>query len=161
MFGNRVTRDEHERLLARLDKLEQKVRRVDAATAQAAPLLQDTDRLARLATEAQRTVEAVQAAVSGAAATADRPTSARFRPRFNQVYQAKGYGYVAAYFTGGRTGTVRLLVGDENPPEYCISEANVANDINSFLGGIVRPGEHWMLQTKGAAGFTTCFTPMY
>jgi hypothetical protein len=91
-----------------------------------------------------------------------RPTvpAPRFRPQFNHVYQAGGYTFVAAWFTSGRTGQVRLLVGEAGPPDLSIGE--LTNQSGNATG-VVRPGEYWMLECNRAdgGGFVAMATPMY
>jgi hypothetical protein len=84
----------------------------------------------------------------------------RFRPRFNHVYQAQGYTYVSAWFVGGRTALVRLLVGEQPPPDVCLGAAG--SDYGN-AGGVVRPGEFWTLECNRAdgGGFHAMATPMY
>lgn len=84
----------------------------------------------------------------------------RFRPRFNQVYQAGGYTYVTAWFAGGRTGRVRLLVGEQAPPDYSVGELGAES---GSAAGVVRPGEYWMLECTrpDGGGFRAMVTPMY
>lgn len=86
----------------------------------------------------------------------------RLRARLNRVYCAEATGYVAVYFRGGRTNKIRLLVGPKAPPEECIGEANTANDINSYVGGIVRAGEYWMVEAKHeSTSFGCVYTPLF
>jgi hypothetical protein len=84
----------------------------------------------------------------------------RFRPKFNQVYQASGYTFVAAWFAYGRTGKVELLAGDENPPSQSLGvlDAECGN-----ASGVVRPGEYWTLTCNRAdgGGFQAMVTPMF
>jgi hypothetical protein len=84
----------------------------------------------------------------------------RFRPRFNQVYQARGYTYVSAWYTGGRPARVRLLVGEHSPPTLCVGELRW--DYGS-AAGVVRPDEFWILECNRAdgGGFQAMVTPMY
>ena len=84
----------------------------------------------------------------------------RFEPLFNQVYQASGYTFVAAWFDGGRTGRVELLVGDENPPTFSLGSLRSESGNAS---GVVRPGEYWALRCNrgDGGGFRAMVTPMY
>ena len=66
---------------------------------------------------------------------------------------------MAVYFVGGRTARMRLLVGPQSPPTISVGYA-----IDSYIGGIVRPGEYWMAATRRAgmkAGFECVFTPLF
>ena len=58
-----------------------------------------------------------------------------------QVYQAPYTGYVALFFTGGRTDRVELRVGSTPPPDVVVCSLNVRNDVNSYAGCVVRRGE--------------------
>jgi hypothetical protein len=84
----------------------------------------------------------------------------RFKPRFNQVYRASGYTYVACWFYSGRTGRVRLLVGEAAPPDFSIGDLDAESGNAS---GVVRPGEYWMLECNrpDGGGFRAMVTPMY
>lgn len=85
---------------------------------------------------------------------------ARARPVFNEVYRADVAGYISVYFTGGRTDTVRLLVGADDPPTECVCVAEAR--LNTYAGAVVRPGEYWQVQSKvgGKSGFACTFTPL-
>jgi hypothetical protein len=79
-------------------------------------------------------------------------TAARSRPVLNRVYRAEWTGYVSLYFDGGLTDSVRLLVGEEDPPRECVCELNSRNDINSYAATVVRKGEYWLAQSSHDAG---------
>jgi hypothetical protein len=83
----------------------------------------------------------------------------RFEPIFNKVYQARGYTFVAAWFVGGRTGTVELLVGEEEPPSVSLGELRSES---GNATGVVRPGEYWTLRCSrpDGGGFRAMATPM-
>lgn len=84
-------------------------------------------------------------------------------PAIGVVHRAEATGYVSLYFVGGRTATVRLLVGWGDPQTECICEANTRNDLNSYAGGIVRKDEYWTLESKlgDRSGFECVFTPLF
>ena len=90
------------------------------------------------------------------------PARPRLRLRLNVVYQAETAGYVSLSFSGGYTDQLRILVGLEKPRAECVGEANSANDINSYAGAIIRPGEYWMDESKrgGRSGVKRIFTPL-
>jgi hypothetical protein len=91
-----------------------------------------------------------------------KPTTAgpRFKPEFNTVYQAPVTGYLAVYFTGGRTGETRLLVGETNPPTECVGRAAGTN--STYCGTVVRAGEIFMVDTRGKRpAFECLFTPLF
>lgn len=99
------------------------------------------------------------AGVTGVAAEAVGVGQQRFVLELNRVYHATSFGHVAVYFVGGRTGRVRLLVGQSDPPATSVGHA----DASSSVGGIVRPGEYWMVATRRPgvkAGFEGVFTPL-
>ncbi|GGQ67971.1 hypothetical protein [Couchioplanes azureus] len=161
MFGRRRRTAE---LTARLDRMEEQLRRVLDQTAGARPLLADAQRLAKLAAEARAlsdatatTVEGLQALLAGTGI--DRP---RLHARVNRVYRAESLGYVAVFFRGGRTDDVRLLVGRDKPPQECIGEANTRNELNSYVGGVIRAGEYWTVEAKFAttSSYGCVFTPL-
>ncbi|WP_344612187.1 hypothetical protein [Dactylosporangium salmoneum] len=87
----------------------------------------------------------------------------RFTPGFNQVYRADGYGYVSVYYVGGATSRVRMFVGPQHPPTQCVGEANSGGRVDSHIGGVVRPGEYWVLEcTKpNGEGYRAVFTPLF
>ncbi|HUF83962.1 MAG TPA: hypothetical protein VMQ81_05145 [Acidimicrobiia bacterium] len=87
----------------------------------------------------------------------------RSRPAFNEVQRADVAGYVSLYFKGGYTDDIQLLVGVGDPPSEVVCEANTRNDMNSYAGAIVRPGEYWMARSKSGAnsGFECVFTPLF
>jgi hypothetical protein len=88
----------------------------------------------------------------------------RFQPSFNQVYQATGYAYISVWYEWGHGGTVALLVGDENPPGFCVGALTRDNGTDfGNANGVVRPGEYWMLRCsrRDGGGFRAMGTPMY
>jgi hypothetical protein len=86
----------------------------------------------------------------------------RTNARFNVVYQAQVPSYISIYFVGGRTDKVSLLIGDDDPPTKSYGELNVSADINSYIGALVRPGEHWMAKAKHGADSVKCIvTTLY
>lgn len=148
-----------EALYARIQELEGRVERM---TGLLGNLLDDEDRHARLTDLAERTGSALRALETRADTVGvGKP---RFEARLDTVYHATTYGYVACYFVGGRTARVRLLVGPQAPPTTSVGYANSSAEINSYLGGIVRPGEYWMAATHKPgmnAGFECIFTPLF
>ncbi|WP_033438151.1 hypothetical protein [Saccharothrix sp. NRRL B-16314] len=154
MFGSR-----DDALYARVQELEGRVERL---TGLLGTLLDDGDRHARLIELAERAEGALRAleARSGLMGIGEP----RFQAALDTVYQAKTFGYVAVYFVGGRTARVRLLIGPHNPPDTSVGCANSGSDINSYIGGIVRPGEYWMAATHRPglkSGFECLFTPLF
>jgi hypothetical protein len=88
----------------------------------------------------------------------------RFEAALNTVYRARTHGYVALYFVGGRAASMRLLVGPQSPPTTSVGVASPGSEINSYVGGIIRPGEYWMAAThnpRTKAGFECIFTPLF
>lgn len=150
---------------ARIERLEQHVARLSGAMMAAGPLLADSRRLEELAGRAGQ----LSAAADGAlAALGERAAAAgvglpRSRPDFGTVHRAEATGYVSAYFVGGWNDKLRLLVGWDDPPTECICEANTTNDLNSYVGGIVRKGEYWTIACKRPTklGFECVFTPLF
>jgi len=112
--------------------------------------------------ELESQVERLTGLLDGLLAGGDRGARVgqqRFMVELNTVYHATSFGHVAVYFVGGRTARVRLLVGQSNPPATSVGHA----DASSSIGGIVRPGEYWMVATRRPgvkAGFEGVFTPL-
>lgn len=154
-----MVRSRDEALYARIQELEGRVERL---TTLLGNLLDEDDRHARLTDLAERTGAALRALETRAeSAGIGEP---RFEAALDTVYRARTYGYVAVYFVGGRTARMRLLVGPQSPPTTSIGYANSGSDINSYMGGVVRPGEYWMAATHHAgmkAGFECIFTPLF
>jgi len=145
-------------LHARVQELEGRVERL---TGLLGALLDDEDRHARLTDLAERTGTALRALESRAESVGIGEP--RFEAALDTVYRAKTHGYVAVYFVGGRTARMRLLVGPQSPPTTSVGYASGA-EINSYMGGIVRPGEYWMAATHKPgmrAGFECVFTPLF
>lgn len=150
------------------ERVEQLAGRIGQLTEMVAPvqaLLDDTRRLEDLAERAGRLSAEADQALLGLQkrATAAGVGLPRTRPAIGVVHRAEVTGYVSLYFVGGRTATVRLLVGWDDPPTECICEANTRNDLNSYAGGIVRKDEYWILDTKlgDRSGFECVFTPLF
>jgi hypothetical protein len=161
-----VSKGELKLLQDRIAELEKRVGQLTEMVAPARALLDDSRRLEQLAGQARRLSAAADAALLGlseraAAAGAGQP---RIRPAFGVVHRAEVTGYVSVFFTGGRTDTLRLLAGWDDPPTECICEANTFNQLNSYAGGIVRKGEHWTLAGthtgKKSLGYECVFTPL-
>ena len=154
MLGSR-----DEALYARVQELEGRVERL---TGLLGNLLDEDDRHARLTDLAERTGAALRTLETRAeSAGIGEP---RFEAALDTVYRAKSHGYVAVYFVGGRTARMRLLVGTQSPPTTSVGYANSGSEINSYMGGIVRPGEYWMATTHRPgmkAGFECVFTPLF
>jgi hypothetical protein len=149
-----MVRSRDEALYARMQELEGRVERL---TGLLGNLLDDEDRHARLTDLTERTGAALRALETRAEAVG--VGEPRFEAALDTVYRARSHGYVAVYFVGGRTAQMRLLVGPRNPPTTSIGSAN-----NSYMGGIVRPGEYWMAATHRPglkAGFECIFTPLF
>lgn len=56
------------------------------------------------------------------------------------------------------------MVGQQSPPTTSVGYANSGSEINSYMGGIVRPGEYWTAATHHPgmkAGFECVFTPLF
>lgn len=118
-------------------------------------LTADVARLKTLRGEAESALYKLQAALRGERA-------APWPVTLNHVYQADVPGYVSVWFDSGRTDKIDILVGDEDPPTLCVGNLNTTNDINSYVGTIVRPGEYWLLQSKQGerSGVLSMFTPL-
>ena len=150
----------------RIAELEDRVRQLAGLVAPARALLDDTGRLEDLAEQANRLSAAADTALTGLRrrATAAGVGQPRTRPAFGVVHRAEVTGYVSVFFTGGRTDTLRLLVGWGDPPTERISEANTFNQLNYYAGGIVRKGEYWTLAGthtgKKSLGYECVFTPL-
>lgn len=146
-------------LYARVQELEGRVERL---TNLLGTLLDDEDRHARLTDLAGRAENALRALeVRAEPMGVGEP---RFEADLDTIYRAKTFGYVAVYFVGGRTARMRLLVGPQSPPTTSVGAANAGAEINSYMGGIVRPGEYWMAATHRPgmkAGFECIFTPLF
>jgi hypothetical protein len=154
-----MVRSRDEALYARMQELEGRVERL---TGLLGNLLDDEDRHARLTDLAERTGAALRALETRADLVGIGEP--RFEAALDTVYRAKTHGYVAIYFVGGRTATTRLLVGPQSPPTTSVGHANSSSAINSYIGGIVRPGEYWMAATHRPgmkAGFECVFTPLF
>ncbi|HEX6356107.1 hypothetical protein [Actinophytocola sp.] len=154
MFGSR-----DDALYARVQELEGRVERLSARLG---TLLDDEDRHARLiemTTRAEGALRSLRELTEPAGVG-----EPRFEAALDTVYRAKTYGYVAVYFVGGRTARMRLLVGPQSPPTTSVGYANSGSEINSYMGGVVRPGEYWMAATHRTgmkAGFECIFTPLF
>lgn len=152
-------RSRDEALYARLQELEGRVERLTGALG---ALLEDEERYARLTDLSERTGAALRALETRAEQVG--VGEARFEADLDTVYRAKTHGYVAVYFVGGRTARMRLLVGQQSPPTTSVGYANSSGEINSYMGGIVRPGEYWMAATHSPgmkAGFECIVTPLF
>lgn len=123
-----------------------------------ADLLRDrSGRLRTLADELEQAQGELVRRLSGGGAPAER-----FPAALDTVHRADCLVYVAIYFTGGRTDKVSLLIGEENPPAKSYGELNSGADINSYIGGVVRPGEYWTARSKNRSSGVKCVvTPLY
>jgi hypothetical protein len=152
-------RDELAALRARVDRLEQELERLHAATDMARPLLDDARRLADLADEARRCGDSAAAAVDTmramtAAAGIGQP---RLSAQLNMIYQAKTTGYVWLFFVGGVTEPAEILVGTTRPPTQSVAKALSG----TYAGTIVRAGEYWTARTNNKnAGYRCIFSPL-
>ncbi|MFE2753262.1 hypothetical protein ACFXGA_14825 [Actinosynnema sp. NPDC059335] len=154
MFGSR-----DEALYARVLELEGRVERLGTLLG---ALSEDQERYARLHELAERADGALRS-LEGRAAGAG-VGEPRFQAALDTVYRARTFGYVAVFFVGGRTARMRLLVGPQSPPTTSIGQADSSADLNSYMGGVVRPGEFWMAATHRPgikAGFECVFTPLF
>jgi hypothetical protein len=148
-----------EALHARVQELEGRIERL---TGLLGPMLDDEERQSRLRALAERADGLLRSLETRA-----KPAgigAPRFEADLDTVYQAETYGYVAVYFVGGRTARMRLLVGPQSPPTTSVGYANSSGEINSYMGGIVRPDEYWMAATHHTgmkAGFECIFTPLF
>lgn len=78
------------------------------------------------------------------------------------VHRATSHGYVSLFAEGGLTDKVQLLVGENDPPTEVVTSLNTRNGINSYGGGVVRPGEHWLATTlhgPDRSSVTCVYTP--
>jgi hypothetical protein len=128
-------------------------------------LLQEARRLDELTRHVFAMTEDLEAALKDLhdRAAGDGARHERVEVKLNQVYRADMTGYVSAFFVGGYTDKLELLVGPEDPPTSCICALNTTNDLNSYAGGIVRPGEYWMAKSKRGdkSGVKCVFTPVF
>ena len=111
MFGSRR---EVRVLNAEVAALRKRLRALDTEVAVLRPLRAEAGRIDELAERATQLSEAAKVAM---AAVDDRAVDAGLaRPRvpcsLNTVYRADVLGYISLYYRGGRTGHVRLLVGE-------------------------------------------------
>lgn len=146
---------------ARLGAIEQQLTALTGDLETIRPVLTDVGRLEELAERAGRLSSVVEQSVTAMQSTVEAAglMGARAGPAFNEVYRTDVAGYISAYFTGGRTDTVRLLVGAENPPAECVYIAE--SRLNTYAGAVVRPGEYWQVRSNVGqqSGFTCTFTP--
>jgi hypothetical protein len=162
-----VSKAELKLLQERVEDLENRVAPLTEMVAPARALLDDTWRLEDLAERAKRLSAAADAPLAGVGerAAAAGMAQDRVRPALDVVHRAEVTGYVSVFFTGGRTDTLRLLVGWSDPPTECVCEANAFSDLNSYAGGIVRKGEYWTLAGthtgKKSSGYECVFTPLW
>jgi hypothetical protein len=130
-----------------------------------AALLDNAGKLRNATEEALRRNAELEAAAEQMVTrlSGEEPHPSRIKVQFNRVYQAKSLGYVAAYFVGGRADRVSILIGEESPPTKSWAELNTTNDINSYAGAVVRPGEYWMAKAKvgSGSGVRCTYTPFY
>lgn len=152
-------------LESRVEELRQQVDRLAAENSVLRALAADALKLEDLAERAQRLSGAAGEAMAALNAQAGETGVARERSKVevNTVYQAEVTGYVSAYFHGGFTDKIRLLVGPQDPPTEVMSTANTQNSINGYAGGLVRKGEFWMIESKKGSegGFACLFTPLF
>jgi hypothetical protein len=160
-----VSRAERNALQDRIEQLEKHVAELAETMTTARAMLADSRRLDELAARAGQLSAGADAALLalGERAAASGVGLPRLRPALGAVHRAEATGYVSLYFTGGRTGTLRLLAGWEDPPTECICETNTRNDLNSYAGGVVRKGEYWTVAGKHpeGSGYQCVFTPLF
>ena len=80
------------------------------------------------------------------------------------VHQAPCTGYVSLWSGSGWQDKVDLRVGFSSPPTTLVGELNGNNDINSYIGTVVRPGEYWVAESERTSAqketsVKCCFTP--
>lgn len=159
MFGGR----EREALQEQIDELRADVERLRSEDAMAQRLLDDATLVETLGEEASRVSAAAEATLAQLrdATASSGMHQPRFTPEWNEVYCAEVGGLVVAWMDSGRTDKISLLVGPDNPPNELVCYGNSRNDINPFLCGLVRPGEHWMLESAvgSGSGWKAVFTP--
>ncbi|GGM80107.1 hypothetical protein GCM10011609_14950 [Lentzea pudingi] len=132
-------------LETKVAELEQQVRALSGQLEAVRPLLADAARL-----------DALAARAAVAVGTAE-PLGERVEARLDTPYLAERTGFVSVYFDGGRTARVKLLVGPENPPTYCVGEVYA-----DHLGGVVRAGEWWIAESNSKRpGLRVHFTPLF
>jgi hypothetical protein len=152
-----VSRAERNALQDRIEQLEKHVAELAETMTAARAMLADSRRLDELAARAGQLSAGADAALLalGERAAASGVGLPRLRPALGAVHRAEA--------TGGRTGTLRLLAGWEDPPTECICETNTRNDLNSYAGGVVRKGEYWTVAGKHpeGSGYECVFTPLF
>jgi hypothetical protein len=159
------TRDAVEAMRQRIDALEQQVAELSQALASARAVARDGQRLEQVAEQTARLSAAADATLHELSERAGRGGVARPRqqPELGKVHRAEVSGYLAVYFVGGRTNTIKILVGPDDPPTTCVGELNVTNDLNAYAGAVVRQGEYWTTQSRhhNLSGFHCMFTPLH
>ena len=160
MFGGRHLRELDDRLAA----LSARVDELERGHGAVAALASDAGRLEALTAEADGLAARVTGAVEAAKALADGSSvdQPRWTPEWNKVYRADGLVLVVAWMYSGRNDRVDLLVGPADPPDQLVARGNSSNDINSFVCGVVRPGEQWMLRSQVGerTGWESVVTPI-
>lgn len=71
----------------------------------------------------------------------------RWTPELNTIYRAETLGQLSLSFTGGRTGSVDVLVGDADPPTALVGTL-AAHNAGAGLSVVLRPGEFWILVAR-------------
>jgi hypothetical protein len=160
-----VSKAEQKALQDRIEQLEEHVAQLAETMTTARAMLADSRRLEELAARAGQLSAGADAALLalGERAAASGVGLPRLRPALGAVHRAEVTGYVSVYFTGGRTDTLRLLAGWDDPPTECICETNTRNELNSYAGGVVRKGEYWTIvgRRPEASGYECVFTPLF
>ncbi|MGH3245357.1 MAG: hypothetical protein ACRDOI_03975 [Trebonia sp.] len=160
-----MSKAEQQELQDRIERLEGHVAQLAGTMTSARALLADSRRIEELAARARQLSAGADAALLalGERAAASGAGLPRLRPALGAVHRAEATGYVSIFFTGGRTDTLKLLVGWDDPPTECICEANTRNDLNAYAGGIVRKGEYWTVvgRSPERSGFECVFTPLF
>jgi hypothetical protein len=150
----------------RVAELERQLAAVTRQVAAAGPLIDDATRLDDLAARADRLSASASAALH---ALQDRAEPLghgldRFVPTVNTVYRAAATGYVSAYYAGGRSAAIVLLAGPTDPPTEHLAGADTTVGLNTYVGGVVRRGEYWVLSASNnrpEMGFRPMFTPLF
>lgn len=158
------SRRELRSLRARVQELEGQVAVLVEQLDAARPLLDDSRRVQELSERIAGVAAGADTALKllGERAARTGLAQARFRPKVGVTYRAQVSGYVTAHYVGGRNDVLSLLVGREDPPTECVCTADCRHGINSYLAGVIRAGEYWMITYRHSAecGFATMFTPL-
>ncbi len=109
----------------------------------------------------QRQVAELRQQVSQLTSVEPNDAEPRFGVALNTVYDAPVTGYLSVTPTDGRTGTVKLFVGYEDPPGEFVAAANSGGS-RGYLGAVIREGESFILDAGGKQpAFRCVFTPFF